>query len=377
MAADTFDYPAFNHFAQNISQRFSAIIHPIIDRIEPTSPLPEVSEAIASWRSARATLEDAINKKYRASEMAPLLSDVDSSALKLLHLVAKKSPLEVSADIVQADTIREEFAHKNAQFRLLYTSDRIIPNESSAEWEIPPNLETVNALKNSIEKLENRMTILNNSVAAGETHFASGIEPLQKKYADALAGLDAKTPELQAKSDQINDLLAFTSKKVLTGTYQDQANLEKTAADRLRVGALGIMGFALVLVAISFISSTREDHVLENTVLRLVFSLALAVPAAYMARESAKHRQQQYSLQQTALDVATIDPYINNLPEAIQHQIKLDVASKIFGARNFDHIGRDSFPLSTQEIITKLIDAMASRRSAEKPSDKSNDGPRG
>lgn len=89
----------------------------------------------------------------------------------------------------------------------------------------------------------------------------------------------------------------------------------------------------------------------------------LSIPAAYLARESAKHREKQYAHQQTSLDLKAIAPYIASLPQEEQHKIKIEIAGRIFAAKDFNKVDTDSYPININEIIMEIIKKLDIKKS--------------
>lgn len=111
----------------------------------------------------------------------------------------------------------------------------------------------------------------------------------------------------------------------------------------------------VVVVGYSFLETTSADFQWQKSLFRIVLAMLLSVPAAYLARESAKHREQQYRHLQTSLDLKTISPYIASLPDEEQHKIKSEVASRLFAARDFSKVSSDPYPINMHEIIMELL----------------------
>ena len=115
------------------------------------------------------------------------------------------------------------------------------------------------------------------------------------------------------------------------------------------------MALIVGIAGYSFIESMHQSFDLSNSLLRLGLVFLLSVPAAYLARESTKHRQQQYTHLQTSLDLKAINPYIASLPDEEQHKIKSEIAQRIFAPKDFQSISNESYPINSQEVIMALI----------------------
>lgn len=173
--------------------------------------------------------------------------------------------------------------------------------------------------------------------------------------------------ELEIKRAQIDDILGHVSGRAIAGDFEKSASDEKSMADWLRYGSLGCMALIVLVVAYSFWETTSPDFNWQKSTFRIVLAFMLSIPAAYLARESAKHREQQYAHQQTSLDLKAIAPYIASLPEDEQHKIKIEIAGRLFAARDFSKVGADPYPVNTHEIMMEIIKKLDFKKSDYKP----------
>ncbi|MES2947158.1 MAG: hypothetical protein V4858_01320 [Pseudomonadota bacterium] len=161
--------------------------------------------------------------------------------------------------------------------------------------------------------------------------------------------------ELRSKEEQIDSILGHVAGRVIAGDYGQSAEAEKSTADSLRWGALFCMAFIILLLGYSFWESVGVGFQLEKSIFRVVLAFLISAPAAYLARESSKHRAQHYQHLQTSLDLKAITPYLASLPDDVQHKIKSDVASKLFSGREPPNVNSESYPVNVQELILGLM----------------------
>lgn len=161
--------------------------------------------------------------------------------------------------------------------------------------------------------------------------------------------------EIEEKNKEIDKILGHVSGRSIAGDFESNADSEKNTANLLRSGSIFCMLIIVVMVGFSLWETTTANFDLQNAIFRIVFAFSLSVPAAYLARESAKHREQQYGYLQTALDLKAITPYIASLPDEAQHKLKFEIASKLFAPKDFSKIGSDSYPINIQELVMALV----------------------
>lgn len=166
---------------------------------------------------------------------------------------------------------------------------------------------------------------------------------------------------LNKKKKEVEELVGYVAENSIAGSYEKSASSEKTTADDLRLYAVLFMIAVLGLVGWTFVDLASAAFDLQKSLIKILCSVLFSVPAAYLTRESAKHRQQQYSHLQTALDLKAIGPYIASLPKEKQDELRSDIARKIFTPKDFEHVTKESYPLNSQEIVTTLLDKIPSQ----------------
>ena len=189
-----------------------------------------------------------------------------------------------------------------------------------------------------------------------ESEMKAEIEKVTALYSNALK-------DIEVKESQINDILGHASGRVIAGDFETSAGDEKVMANRLRYASLACMAIIVAIVTFSFFETTQADFEWKSSIFRIVLAVMLSIPAAYLARESAKHRAQQYEHQQTSLDLKAITPYIASLPEEEQHKIKIEIANRLFAARDFTKTNIDSYPINTHELMMEIIKKLDTKKS--------------
>ncbi|OMO28280.1 hypothetical protein BH582_19380 [Vibrio sp. 10N.222.47.A9] len=203
-------------------------------------------------------------------------------------------------------------------------------------------------IKSSLVENETRIKELNENSDKLATSIYEQLEKVNELYADTLTSIDAK-------QEQIDDILGHVSGRAISGDYESNSSDERKIANALRYGSLTCMFFIVLIVAYSFWETTQASFKWEQSIFRVALAAILSVPAAYLARESAKHREQQYNHLQTSLNLKTLSPYIASLPEPEQHRIKAEVAQRLFSSKDFSRVTDDSYPLNTHELIMELL----------------------
>lgn len=207
-----------------------------------------------------------------------------------------------------------------------------------------------------LEQKINRITIENGNLEKLVKEQSTMIED---QFYDSIKYLDEKKKEVE-------DVVGLIAEKSVAGSYEISASEERSNANWLRGIAITFMIMIVVVIGYTLVESVTPKFSIEIAALRISFALILSIPAAYLARESAKHRQQQYTHLQTSLDLKAITPYIASLPTDTQNKLKEEMASRIFSQKNFEHITKETYPINTHEIVMALIDKF-------QPKDKKDD----
>ena len=92
----------------------------------------------------------------------------------------------------------------------------------------------------------------------------------------------------------------------------------------------------------------------------MLSAFALGVPAFYAAKEAEKHRRSEKHYRKMELELASIDPYIESLPEEQRDQLKQKLAERLFAQpepqSDLDEtVGADSIFKLLEKVVTQAI----------------------
>jgi hypothetical protein len=168
--------------------------------------------------------------------------------------------------------------------------------------------ESDNRQKNILSENESRVSILSEGLKSLEAEVSKTLKRTEKLF-------DKSILEFKEKEKQIDDILSHATGETIAGDFAISAVDERTMANNLRYASIFCMVLIVIVVGYSFWETTTANFKWESSVFRIVLAILLSVPAAYLARESAKHREQQYNHLQTSLDLKSITPYLASLPD--------------------------------------------------------------
>lgn len=245
--------------------------------------------------------------------------------------------------------MQEKFQLKVRGFEdFIARSGREIENikQKSADG-IQEAVNEISDLRNSIDQLKYNISSLHED-ALTESKKAAQVSEDAAEYS-------------QEVHSQINELLGQTASKVLLVDYAHTADAEKTSANIMRRWALICMALAGGVLCFALYESLKSELDWRQAIFKTLAAIALSVPAAYLARESAKHRNQEHINRKISLDLRAIDPYIATLPSEERNSIKSEIASRIFGVQESGNVYSDNYPVNIQELAKLIIEKIPTR----------------
>lgn len=197
------------------------------------------------------------------------------------------------------------------------------------------------------------------TVAKLEQNFAQKETDRAAAFEVTLADFrrDFKSLEDQSKTDSAALIAQLETRRVeaarivqvvgnigVTGNYQQIANAESKQANFWRWATVAIFGAGIAVAAATFIKFWGQSFSAESAwsvLIRLLYAIAITAPAWYTARESARHRTNADRARQTELELASIGPFIELMPEDKKVEIRAQLTPFYFGkgveAHTVDH----------------------------------------
>lgn len=150
---------------------------------------------------------------------------------------------------------------------------------------------------------------------------------LQKSEQSASASIDS----LEQTKRKAAEILNVIGNIGATGNYKLTADANEKTANSLRNGAVLLFLAMVVTVVTLTINLVHNGIDWKVAAFRLFSALILALPAAYLARESARHREVAERMRRMELELASIDAFNALLPEDQRNAIKGEMARRYFG----------------------------------------------
>ena len=189
--------------------------------------------------------------------------------------------------------------------------------------------------------------------------YEQEIDEIKKIYTSGIE-------DIENKNKQLDELLEAASGNVIAGDFSSSALQERKLADILRYCSIVCMLLIVVVVGYTFWETTVNEFQWQSSLFRVVLATFLSIPSAYLARESAKHREKQYLYHQMSLDLKTVTPFISSLPDESQNSLRYEMAKNMFSNKGVNHDNSDSYPINIQEIILGLMEKIKPSKDSEK-----------
>jgi hypothetical protein len=142
-----------------------------------------------------------------------------------------------------------------------------------------------------------------------------------------------------------------------TGNFQIIANQETKQANLWRWITIGLFGLGVAVAIVTFLkfldAPATPEHAWSAGI-RLLYAIAITAPAWYAAKESARHRTNADNARQTELELASLGPFIELMPEDRKNSIRESLIEKYFGNGTKPH---EVNPAGT-ELKDFVIDAI-------------------
>lgn len=276
---------------------------------------------------------------------------VDQNVLNYMWAFTPRPQQSLKADMgelidsVQERT-RETIAQLDQQRRELEERISVLAGEISGQDSRLDELnETTSRIKaESAASIANLETIFNRNQTDRDNSFATLVNEAKESLQASIVLMDSQTSELVDRLKRHRDEAARIVQVVgdigVTGNYQNISVKETNQANVWRRITMALFGGGLVIAAFTFYKFYHEAVTPTNTlaiVVRLLYALAIAAPAFYTARESARHRTNADRAKQTELELASLGPFIELMRDEDKDEIRKSLIKSYFGRQIDPH----------------------------------------
>lgn len=285
----------------------------------PDSPFPEKSPLPQLLTQHTQAVETTIRR---------LAEQRDEISQRLLTVSQSAADLQTQLNALQEGAAKEraETAATVARLELAYAEKDNERTQSS--------MNTLNSMRTEFN------TLLDNSSGAAKTI----IEELTKKREEAA------------------QIVQVVGNIGTTGNYQQIAQAEADQANIWRRVTVGIFVTGIALAVSTFVKFWAAETTVDTAIsiaVRLLYAIAITSPAWYTAKESARHRTNADRAKQTELELASIGPFIELLPNDKKDGIREELTKKYFGRDVSEHTVKTPLELGDmKDVILAAIGAL-------------------
>lgn len=231
---------------------------------------------------------------------------------------------------------------------------------------VSKEIEIQNVLTKYNTDFEAEKTKFNNNFDADRKSFKEQIESdkenYQKEFEEQKTDLENQTnqiiEQLQSKLDEAKKIVNIVGNVGVTGNYQNIANYHKRSANMFRWIGFTIMMIMSGLLIWTIIDLSNESFDLYKSIVRIIATSILTYPAIYASKESSKHRTLETKNRNLELELASLGPFIELLPEDKKNIIKEELVHKYFGngsSTDSEKESEDDVSISGLEKILKAL----------------------
>lgn len=223
----------------------------------------------------------------------------------------------------------------------------------SLEKQIPQLSKKMNELESEIQNHKERTdNIIGNfqeqfseAQDKRQTEYSSNKEERQNEFKELVATLEGQfnkeisekknqaskeLEEIKEQKDIASEIVEIISNSSLGGGFEEVAANEKRAQNWFRGGA--IVALCVLITFACYVFIEFSDTTMSYTVIgiRAFVAAVMGILVAYLAKQAEKHEKHYRKNKLTALQMATLDPYLSKLDPEKQKQIKEELKEIFF-----------------------------------------------
>lgn len=273
-----------------------------------------------------------------------------------------KLPKAIVEDLSQraSETVRHLAAEKNALIEKLKLTDDSVQAlqtkldsmvESAAKERAEASATVAKLQQEFAEKETERANAFDGELTKIRTDYAS----LEKSTKDEALQFIA---ELGKKRDEAAKIVQVVGNIGVTGNYQRIANDEQGQANFWRWATIVFFACGVGVAIATFVrfwSAPVTTDSLGAIAVRLLYAIAITAPAWYTAKESARHRTNSDRARQTELELASLGPFIELLPDDKKEKIREEMTKLYFGRDIQPHTANSPLESATLKDLAELV----------------------
>jgi hypothetical protein len=309
------------------------------------------AEAAQARKAIHAVEQSALDARQR---MATLVNDLQNDIAATRGDLAQVQADQVNASAAIGDNIESLTAALTGQMAELGATidqQKARLDQAISDYQAQFSAAQEERLRIFGEDREEQIAQFKERRDAADAASAAALED-RLGSADEIIGTIA---ELRRQAAKATEAIGIAG---LAEGFRKDADEQRSTANWLRT--LALVSLALVAGFALWAASARHNDKIDYGLLaaRFAVSIALASVATYAIIQSAHHRERERHARKLELELASIDPYLAQMPEAEQIAIKAKLAEAWFGRplapiEESGGAGAASIPMS--EFIQAII----------------------
>lgn len=288
-----------NTAADSVLATMRALWVPVLDL-----DLDQVREAIGSFRKSVGQ-----NARYAEQDLTTIRQEIEELREDVSSLKASIKEEKARADSVVSE-LQSQFSKAEESRRSEFSS----------------------FLKEEEEKMDEARNSFEENSKANLEKSEKRVEKLSSQLNERSESTVNKIESLKDKAERLVHVIANTG---MVGGYQRVANEERNAGRFWdAVSLCSLVG--MVVFAIFAFKGTLDEFEIGAFLARFGVVLTFGALAGYGARQADKHHKVERRNRRVELELASIDPFLAELPEAERNQVKAAVADRLFAREVVD-----------------------------------------
>ena len=216
-----------------------------------------------------------------------------------------------------------------------------------------------------ISELQNTIDLKNEELESLKDSYNKTLVDIQQNYENKIMSLESQATDdfdkikedISKKDAKISELIGIIGNKANVGEYK--TNADKAHAERVRWQIATVVIFGIAFVMMGLITLLTKDYNI-TTLARYVVSVILLGMSGYTAKQASNQRKDEIYFRKQQLELASIDIYLDDMPDDIKVEIKKELSNMIFGQAGETYKNKyDDSSNETIDKISKIIENMA------------------
>lgn len=311
------------------------------------APLPsaeEIGQTVSSVRRASelALTATAAERKRMSDSLEQLRSQVEVLTATLASERARVDAAVSAFAAAEADRVREfgEGERKRSETSAQSEEARKVEYKTIEDARRSAADTLLSELKKEFEELS---TMITADEQERSTHASASREEEQEAFAELLERLETEErkradelkksagttlEEIAEQRKRAVELLHVIGSTGMTAGYQQAVRREELSMWAWQ--GLTVASLIGLLVVAGLLAFGLKEITWPMVAGRIFVATSFAAVVGYAGRQAAVHRDSMLKSRQMALELASIDPYLEPLPVEIRHAVKKDIAERIF-----------------------------------------------